>query len=102
MAFGHVGALGGNSSKTSSTTVVITTSAVAEVGNVIVVVTAWDNTDVSDLDSTRLSCADSAGNTYTKVRERTNSPSATAADGSTCAIFICTVTAQLASGAKRD
>ena len=56
-------------------------------GSVIVVLTAWDNTDTADGQTTRLSCSDSAGNTYVKAMEFTNGQGAAEA-GATVAIFV--------------
>ena len=99
MAYASVGTLGNNQSKASGTTVVITTSATAEAGNLVVVITAWDNTDTTDGDTTRLSVTDSAGgNTWTLVREYTDTEAGAAEDGVTGAIFISRLTNQIASG----
>lgn len=97
MAFGSVGTLGSQGSASAGTTVVITTTATAEVGNVIVVWTAWDNSATTDSDTTQLSVTDSAGNTYTRIRER-NESSGAADDGVLGAFFYTVVTSQLSSG----
>ena len=86
-----------NSSKTSGTTVSCTTSAAAEVGHVVVVTTAWDNTDTTDLQSTRLSVSDTPGNTYTRALEFTNGQGS-AEGGATAAIFFTVVTTQINNG----
>ena len=97
MAFASIGALGTAQNKTSSTTHALTTTATAEVGNVIIVAAAWNNAGTSDGDTTQLTCADSAGNTYTRIREYTNSAGA-ADDGVCLTAFHCVVTTELASG----
>lgn len=97
-AWSFLNGLGTANDKTSThTSFTITTSAAAEVNNVIIVCTAWDNTDTTDLESTRISVSDAAGNTYTRAKEFTNSQGAAAA-GATSAIFTSKVTTQLNSG----
>jgi hypothetical protein len=97
MTYGSVGSLGSANSKASGTTVAITTGATVSVGDLIVVVTSWDNTDTADGDTTRLSCADSAGNTWTKIREYTTTDGVVA-DGVTLALFYSRLVNQLNSG----
>lgn len=60
-----IGALGTATSKTSSTTLVIDlTSAInAEVGNLLLVQTSWDNEGTTDADTSQLSVSDSNGHT---------------------------------------
>ena len=89
--------IGGNNSKAAGTTVVITTTATVIVGKLIVVFTGWDNTDIKDVSTTRLTVSDSAGNTYTQAKDFVNGEGA-AGDGAHAAIFYSKVTAQLASG----
>ena len=81
----------------SGTTLAITTGVLAPVGGCIIVSTAWDNTDTADGETTRLSCTDSAGNTYTKAVEFTNGQGAAAA-GATVAVFFTDVTVDLPVG----
>jgi hypothetical protein len=101
MAFASVGNLGTANSNASGTTVAIMTGATVEAGNLIVVMTGWDNTDTTDTPTGgsghRLRCSDSAGNEYTNIKERTNGQGA-AASGATAAIFVAVATAELASG----
>lgn len=98
MAFASVGSLGTAQEKTSDTDLVLTVTATAEAGNLVAVFVAMDNLGTSDAETTQLSIADSAGNTWTKLREQTES-SGVAADGLTGAIFVSVLTSQLASGA---
>ena len=99
MAFGSLGTLGGTGGpKVSGGTCIITTTAAAQVGNIILVGSAWDNEATSDGDTTQLSCADSAGNTYTRVRERTNTEAGLADDGVCVTLFRSVVTVELALG----
>lgn len=100
MAFASVGTLGSGQSKASGTSVSLTTGANAEAGNLVVVLTAWDNTATADGDSTNIdSITDSAGgNTWTKVAEYTETEGGAAADGVTLAIFYSVLTNQINSG----
>jgi hypothetical protein len=98
LSFASVGTLGSAQSKTSTTTVVVTTGATAEAGNLVIVESAWDNTDTSDGETTRLSVADSASNTWTKIAEYTDSEGSAAADGATVAVWFSVLDNQLGSG----
>lgn len=98
MAIASVGSLGSATSKTSTTTVTMTASADAEVGRLVVVITSWDNTDITSTETTRLSCTDESGNTWTKIAERTESDAGLAEDGATVAIFATVVTTQIDTG----
>jgi hypothetical protein len=97
MALAHVGDAGTTVSKTSGMTLAHTVTATIQANNVAAVWTSWKNTDTSSGDTTRLSCADSQGNTYLKVREHTFSAGA-ADDGITGALFVSRVTTELATG----
>lgn len=99
MAIAHVGNAGTATSKSSGTTLVLTVSASFASTDLAVVITSWDNTDTTIGDSTRLSCSDSSGNTYTKLREYTYSEGA-AGDGATGAIFISRISSALTAGAS--
>lgn len=102
MAFASVGSAGyeatyHSANKTSGTTFAVDDSRpTLEVGNLVVLVTAWDNTDTTSGQSTRLSVADDAGNTWTKAYEYTLADGA-AADGVTLAVFYTVVTAEIAT-----
>jgi len=98
MAWGSVSVIASANNKTAGTTVVMTTALHAiPVGNVILVVTGWDNTDTTDINPTRLSVTDSNGNTYVRVREFVNGQGASNA-GAHVGIFYAIVTTQLANG----
>lgn len=98
MAFASVGTVGNTQSKTSGTTVTITADTDVEVGNLIVVVTAWDNTDTTDGETTRLSIADESSNTWVKVAEFTETVAGVAEDGITVALFVSVVGTQIDGG----
>ncbi len=98
MAWSNVAIGDTNFSKTSGTTLVITLGLTITVGQVLCIHVAADNIGAADSDAgTETSCADSKGNSYTKIRERVNgSPGAGA--GATAAMFFTKVTTQLVSG----
>src|SRR3990170_4555164 len=98
MAIASVGSAGTAISKSSGTTLVLTVSAAFASTDLAVVYTGWDNTDTATGDTSRLTCADSKGNTYTKLREYTNSEGV-AEDGVTGAIFISRISSALTAGA---
>lgn len=98
MAFASVGSLGTAQEKTADTSLTLTVSATAEVGQLVAVVASCDNEGTTDTETDQLSIADSAGNTWTKLREQTESSGA-ANDGCCAAIFVSVLTAQLTSGA---
>jgi len=82
----------------SGTTVIITLSATsAAAGSVVLVATAWDNTDTTDVNPTRLSVADAKGNTYARLREFVNGQAAAEA-GAHIGLFYSILTTALASG----
>lgn len=98
MAFADAGGLGTANSNTSGTTLVITTTQTANVGDLIVVGSAWDNTSTGDTDrSEHLKVTDSAGNVYTIVKSVENAQAAAAA-GAHALLAICVVKTQLSSG----
>ena len=98
MAWGSVGTLGSGQEKTSDDSLVLTTSAAAEVGNVIIVAMGFDNIGTTDGDLSEVaSVVDSAGNTYTKLKEQTNGNGAAAAGG-TVSLWYTKVTSELALG----
>jgi hypothetical protein len=98
MTWASVGSLGSNQDKTSGSVIVLTTTATAEVGNVILVAIAADNINTTDGDHSEVSSVvDSAGNTYTKLKEQTNGQGA-AGDGATVSLWQAKVTTQLNSG----
>ncbi len=80
--------LGNATSKAASTTLILTTTAEAVAGKVIVVGIATDNIAAVDGDQGDVaSVTDSAGNTYTKARQRTNSQGAAAAGACAACYF---------------
>lgn len=97
MAIASLGSLGSANSKTSSTTITMLATAAAEVGNLVIVQTAWDNTDTSVLESTRLTCSDESVNTWVKIAEYTGSLGV-AEDGITGAMFASVITTQIDIG----
>lgn len=97
MAFSTIGTLGSTNEKTSDSSLTLTVSATAEAGNLVIVVCSLDNVGTTDAETTQLSLADSAGNTWTKVREQTESSGA-ANDGVTLSVWYSVLTSQLASG----
>lgn len=97
MAWSVVGQHGNTSNKTSATSCVLTiaTNAVTA-GDVLIVSIAMDNTSTTDGDNSEVtSVTDSQGNTYTKLKEYTNSQAA-AAGGVTVSVWGCLVTTGLA------
>lgn len=98
MAIAHVGDAGTATSKTSGTTVTLTVTATIEANNVAVVWFSGDNITTTTGDTTHLTCSDSAGNTWTKIREHTYSEGAVA-DGIMGALFYSRLSSQLTSGA---
>jgi len=96
MAFADLGGLGTANSKTSGTTVALTTSQTVNVGDLIVVMMAWDNTDTSGFDGLRHYVTDSAGNFYRYLGQYVGGTAA--ANGSECGIFGSVAEAQLSSG----
>lgn len=94
-----VGTLGSANDKTAGTTIAITTGAVAEVGNVIIIEAACDNTSTSDGSTNEiLSVADGSSNTYTKAREYCNAGAGSGGTGVVVALFYARVTTELGSG----
>ena len=100
MAWASVGALFSFNSVTANLSpIVITTSATLQVGRVAVIVIAVNNAVGTDGDSTSITgVTDSAGNTWSKVREWTEAPTAFAAVGTSCAMWWTQATVQLTSG----
>lgn len=99
MAIADKGTLGSGVSFTSSTTCLGSTTTTADVGDIIVVYTATDNTSTTTGTNTEVSSVtDTAGNTYTKFLEYTNSPGGVAADGVTVSVWMTRVTTQLVAG----
>ena len=100
--FPSKGTLGNANSKTSTLTLVLTTTQDADVGDIIVVATAWDNintgTATGPLDDV-LSCGDSANNRYMTGAAAQN-PSSGGGQGAHVGIFVAEVTSFLASGSS--
>lgn len=98
MAFASVGSMGSVvTPKSDGTTSVLTAAATAEVGNVVAIMSAWDNEATVDGETSQLSLADSAGNTWIKVAEYTRTTGAANA-GVCVALWVCVVTTQIDSG----
>lgn len=92
------GSIGTGNSKTSGTTVTVTTTAVANAGDLVVVIIGSDNTDTTDLETTHWTVTDSAGgNTYTRAKEFVNGQGA-AAGGIEVGVYYSRLATQLASG----
>ena len=92
MAWVDTGILVTGSGKLSGTTVTPNSSSPSRsVGDVVLVFTAWDNTDTTDVNPTRLSVTDGNGNTYTRVREFVNGQGS-AATGAHVGLFYSIVT----------
>lgn len=97
-AWSSVGTLGAQGNKTSGTNnLVITTSATAEAGNVIVVLVAGSNLQNTNGDTTGITIADSAGNSYSRAAEHTNGNGASG-EGVTTGIYYAIAGTTLASG----
>lgn len=87
-------------SKTAGTSVGDTGfSTLPQIGDLVVVVVALDNTATTDSDSTTVSSVtDTKGNTYVKARERTNTAGGAAADGACLSIWYSNITIAWAVG----
>lgn len=92
----HLGNLASNTANQASAT--ITTVVVAEVGRLLVLAIAVDNHASVDGDEGAVSSVtDSAGNSWQKAGEWTNSEGSTQAGG-TMSVWYCVVTSQIANG----
>ena len=99
MAFASVGTLGAAFTKTSNqASASLTTTATLEAGNLGIYYVAVDNFASTDGDSSEVTgVVDSAGNTWTKIVEWTNSDGASQA-GVTTSVWYVVATNQLTSG----
>lgn len=99
MAWGNLNTLGSNQEKVNDTSLTLAVTAAAEVGNVIVVLVAFNNVGTVDGDNNAIaSVTDAAGNTYTKAREFENAQGGAAA-GAGIVVYFSKVSTQLNSGA---
>ncbi len=85
-----VGTMGTGTSSTSTTTIVTTTATNAlAIGDTGIIIISADNTSTTDGDHSEVTgVVDSAGNTWTKLAEYTNSQSSAAA-GATVSVWMC-------------
>lgn len=99
MAFSPVGSLGTGVGSGAGTTIVITTPAVAEVGNLVVIVTACDNVQTTDGVTNEVSSvSDSAGgNTWIKAGEYCNGQGG-AGNGVVASVWYSVLANQIPSG----
>jgi len=102
-AITHIGSLGTANPTAAATTTVITTAATLEAGNVAIAVIALDNACVSNDTPTQTTevtgVADSAANTYTRLREVCVSVDGVGAgSAATLSIWVTKATAELATG----
>lgn len=100
MAFSAGSDLGSNQSKTSGTTLVITTGATVTVGQIIVLLVAFDNISTTDKDgvgSPEVTVSDSAGNSWS-IRAMVTNSNGSANAGASLEVFTCVCTTQLSSG----
>ncbi len=100
MAFANSGTMGTGANSTSNSTYNLTTATTnLAVGNLGVLINVTDNTSTSDGNNNEhTSVTDSVGNSWVKVAERTNSPTAAAADGVTISIWITKCSVALNTG----
>ena len=98
MAFTSNVSLGTANSTAASTTLALTTTSIAEVGKLVVLIIAADNTSTVNTGSGNeiTTISDTAGNAYVKLREFVNSQGAAAA-GVTVSLWIARITTELAS-----
>lgn len=97
MAITDKGGIGVAGNKTSGSSLALTTSAATAVGDVVVVQYVSDNIQTTDGETSLVtSVTDSAGNTYTKIREMTFGGGGAAA-GLTLSVWYSRHTAALAS-----
>jgi len=90
--------VGADSSSGSSYSMTTATTALAA-GNIALLVSVSDNTSTVDGDNSEITrVTDSGGNTWTKLAEYTNSPTAAVADGVTVSIWLTRATAAVAIG----
>lgn len=92
-----VGTLNAAQEKISDTQLALAGVTLA-VGDRVLVWAAIDNLATVDGDSTNITVTDTAGNTYTRIRERTETEAGVAGDGVTGALFLCNVTVAMAAG----
>ncbi|RJQ37767.1 hypothetical protein C4552_00010 [Candidatus Parcubacteria bacterium] len=94
-AFGSVGSLGTNFSTSAGTSLGIVTSAQLDAGNIGLMIIGFDNTGTTDADHSEVeSVTDTAGNTYTKLREFTNG-NGSAGAGATVSVWFTKASANL-------
>jgi hypothetical protein len=94
MAFLFVENHGNSQNKTSASTLAHAPASQIPAGAVVVVRTAWNNAGTSDAETSQLSCSDSKGNIWTKIREVTKG-SAGAGAGVCAASFFSLLTTAL-------
>lgn len=96
MAFSAVTAVGFTVGSVSASTLVLTVTANVTVGQILFIAAVSDNIAPDDGDTTSHDIADSSGNTYTRVFERTVGGGG-AGGGSTTSLWFTKVTTQLTS-----
>jgi hypothetical protein len=97
MAFSAVTFRGGQVSNANGTTVSVSPNANVVVGEILFAVAGSDNDATTDGQTTLHSISDSKGNTWTKVREQTETDGA-ANDGSTASIWWTKVETEITTG----
>lgn len=102
MAFGSTSSIVlefGNETSQSSLTSGTATGSVTAGTNVVIVMIAIDNISTTDGNTNNVTgFSDSAGNTYTKIYEQTNTVGGVAADGATVAAYYSAITNNITSG----
>lgn len=94
LAWTFVAARGSAADKTSDTTIAMNPSATLDVGDVIIVFCASDNTATSDTESSEHTVTDSASNKWHKIREHCKG-AAGANNGVTGSVWMSKLTAQI-------
>lgn len=97
MAFTDLGSLGSGQTKTAGTTVSFTITQALNVGDVVTVQLAADNTSTTTGATSTHTSVVCGSNTFTKVSEQTNGQGAAAA-GVTLSLWRCVITSAVASG----
>jgi len=87
MAFGAPSVIGMAQTRTAGTEVVVSLDDDVVAGTFVVVHSSWDNEGTADAETSQLSIADTKSQTWTLIREQTNSEGVNAADGVTTAAW---------------
>lgn len=99
MTIASAGSVGTAQAKATGSSLAITTTATIPAGNLAIVAYATDNLDTSDGETSVVTgVTDSAGNTWQKAAEFTNTSAGAVGDGVLVSIWLTVATVQLNSG----